>query len=69
MKIKMKKLFLGLAFLGLLFFATPATVKAEGQECGYVSVSCENGNSFMAIICSEADLAFFRCYYCNHCDE
>lgn len=51
----MKKLFLGLAFLGLLFFATPATVKAQGQECKTEVITCCDGKQFMAIVCSEAD--------------
>jgi len=65
----MKKLFIGLAFLGLLMLANPTTVKAENQECSTVTIHCTNGFSFYAIVCTYKDLQTWWCIYCNHCEE
>ena len=62
----MKKLFLGLAFFGFLLISIP-TAKAEVQPCHSVKFYYSDGKGYMAIVCSDADLEFFKSYYCGVC--
>lgn len=64
----MKKLFIGLAFLGFFSIAIP-TAKAEVQPCKTVRIYCPNGQGYMAIICSAEDYDFFYSYYCGSCPQ
>lgn len=64
----MKKLFLGLAFIGVLSFAFPAkAVPAipEVQPCRWYTMTCSNGTSYYVIACSQADKDFWAAYYCG----
>jgi len=67
---KMKKVFLCFAFLGLLSFATPAKVSAQNEEpCYTVTIHCADGSGAICIVCSMADLQFFKSYYCDKCND
>ncbi|MDO9257737.1 MAG: hypothetical protein Q7U54_19630 [Bacteroidales bacterium] len=64
----MKKLLIGFAFFGLFAIAIPAKANETVQpSCSSMSVRCLNGTNFMATVCSQEDVDFFVCYYCDHC--
>jgi hypothetical protein len=64
----MKKLFIGLAFLGFFSIAIP-TAKAEVQPCHSIKFYCSDGKGYMAIICTPDDYDFFYSYYCGSCPQ
>lgn len=49
----MKKLFIGIAFLGALIFAAPSTANAE-SDCDTMVLKCPNGTQHTAIVCDFA---------------
>lgn len=67
----MKKLFIGLAFLGFLSLAFPAKAipaVPEVQPCHTYKMTCiSSGKSYYVIACSEEDKLFWAQYYCG-CD-
>ena len=60
----MKKLFLGLAFLGILAFAFPNQAKAE-SPCATWTITCGcDGSQHYAIVCDEDDFAAWHDLLC-----
>ncbi len=64
----MKKLLIGFAFFGLIAIALPAKANETVQpSCSTVSINCGNGHGCTGVVCSQADLDFYLCYYCGNC--
>jgi hypothetical protein len=64
----MKKLFIGLAFFGLLTFALPNKVSAEVQPCGTYIMTCCTGQQYYVVCCSAADFVVWDQIYCTGCN-
>lgn len=51
----MKRILIGLAFLGMFSFWSPK-VSAANDECETIVIECEDGSQHIVVVCSHKDL-------------
>lgn len=63
----MKKLFIGLTFLGFFSIAIP-TAKAEIDPCHYEKIICADGRTTSIKVCCSEDYDFWYDLFCDCSD-